>query len=70
MGGSLAHFPLAFLGLLRESRMRLLLDKLTEKVKEANELVHICETKLRGIEKEVQEATKAATERIKKKKKN
>jgi len=29
------------------------LDKLTAKVKQANELITICETKLRSIEKEV-----------------
>lgn len=31
----------------------ILLDTLTEKVREANELIHYCETKLRKIEGEV-----------------
>lgn len=32
------------------------LDTLAEKVKEANDLIRFCETKLRGIEKDVAEA--------------
>ena len=35
------------------------LDKLPEKVKEANELIAICETKLRGIDQQVKEAANA-----------
>lgn len=34
------------------------LDVLSEKVKKANELIMFCETKLRTIEKEIEEATK------------
>lgn len=37
------------------------LDKLTEKIKQANELIALCETKLREIEDEVKEATKKAS---------
>lgn len=33
------------------------LDTLAEKIKQANELIKFCETKLRTIEKEVSEAT-------------
>ena len=33
------------------------LDKLTTQVKQANELIAICESKLRSIESEVDEAT-------------
>lgn len=43
------------------------LDKLTAKVKQANELIEICETKLRNIDNEVKEATKTAMARKKKK---
>ena len=43
------------------------LDKLTEKVKEANELISICEEKLRGIDKEVDEAIRTSTNQSKKK---
>jgi len=35
------------------------LDKLTAKVKQANELIAVCETKLRSIEKEVEEVAKS-----------
>lgn len=44
------------------------LDKLTSKVKLANELIIICETKLRSIDNEVKEAIKEATVKTKKKK--
>jgi exodeoxyribonuclease VII small subunit len=37
------------------------LDKLTPKVKQANELITICETKLRKIETEVNDATNTTT---------
>lgn len=43
------------------------LDKLSAKVKKANELIAICETKLRNIETEIKEASKNATKRISKK---
>ena len=43
------------------------LDKLSEKVKQANEFISICETKLRSIDNEVKEATKTVTTRPKKK---
>ena len=43
------------------------LDKLTAKVKQANELIAICEGKLRTIEGEVKEATKNSTKRKKEK---
>lgn len=43
------------------------LDKLSAKVKQANELIAICETKLRNIETEIKEVTKTATKRISKK---
>jgi exodeoxyribonuclease VII small subunit len=36
------------------------LDQLSEKVKQANELIAICEAQLRTIQTEVNEATKAA----------
>lgn len=42
------------------------LDKLTEKVKQANELIAICESKLRDIDKDVKEAAKSASTKIKK----
>jgi exodeoxyribonuclease VII small subunit len=37
------------------------LDKLSEKVRQANELIAICDGKLRGIDKEVKEALKSTT---------
>lgn len=40
------------------------LDKLSAKVKQANELIAICESKLRNIETEIKEATKTATKRV------
>jgi len=43
------------------------LDKLSAKVKQANELIAICETKLRNIEAEIKVATKTATKRVSKK---
>ncbi len=43
------------------------LDKLSAKVKQANELIAICETRLRNIETEIKEATKTETKRISKK---
>jgi exodeoxyribonuclease VII small subunit len=43
------------------------LNKLTAKVKQANELIAICEGKLRTIETEVNEVAKSATARKKKK---
>jgi len=43
------------------------LDKLTEKVKQANELIAISETKLRNIDNEIKEETKKATKGQKKK---
>lgn len=39
------------------------LDKLSTKVKQANELIAICETKLRNIHLEIKDATKTATTR-------
>lgn len=39
------------------------LDKLSTKVKQANELIAICETKLRNIQLEIKDATKTATTR-------
>ena len=35
------------------------LDQLSEKVKQANDLISICELKLRSIEKEIEDATKS-----------
>ncbi len=43
------------------------LDKLSLKVKQANELISICENKLRNIQTEVNETIKAVTKRQKKK---
>lgn len=40
------------------------LDKLSAKVKQANELIAICESKLRKIDTEVKEAAKTATTRL------
>jgi exodeoxyribonuclease VII small subunit len=37
------------------------LDQLTTKVKQANELIAVCETKLRSIENDVKEATKGTS---------
>jgi len=45
------------------------LDKLSVIVKQANELIAICEVKLRNIEKEVNQASKTATIKPKKAKK-
>lgn len=42
------------------------LDKLTTKVNQANELINICEAKLRGIESDVNEATKPTNTKQKK----
>ena len=42
------------------------LDKLTEKVEQANELIAICESKLRDIDNDVKEAAKSASTKIKK----
>jgi exodeoxyribonuclease VII small subunit len=42
------------------------LDKLTAKVKQANELILICELKLREIDSSVKEATMAVTAKKKK----
>ncbi len=39
------------------------LDKLSTKVKQANELITVCETKLRNIQTEIKDATKTATAR-------
>ena len=39
------------------------LDKLAAKVKQANELIAVCEGKLRGIESEIKEVTKAETKK-------
>ena len=39
------------------------LDKLSTKVKQANELIVICETQLRNIQTEIKDATKTATTR-------
>jgi exodeoxyribonuclease VII small subunit len=44
------------------------LDKLAEKVKQANELIAICEAKLRKIDSEVKEAMKTPTTQLRKKK--
>ncbi len=43
------------------------LDKLSTKVKQANELIAICESKLRSIDAEIKVATKATPTRQKKK---
>lgn len=43
------------------------LDKLTTKVKQANELIAICEAKLRKIDTEIKEITKPTKAREKKK---
>jgi exodeoxyribonuclease VII small subunit len=40
------------------------LDKLSEKIKQAHELIAICETKLRNIEKEIDDAAKNSREKI------
>jgi exodeoxyribonuclease VII small subunit len=37
---------------------RIPLDTLADKVKKANELIEFCETKLRAIQKEIEEASK------------
>lgn len=44
------------------------LDKLSTKVKQANEFIAICETKLRSIQDEIKEVTKTTTTRTRKKK--
>jgi exodeoxyribonuclease VII small subunit len=44
------------------------LDKLSSKVKQANELITVCETKLRNIQTEIKDATKATTTRLRGKK--
>ena len=44
------------------------LDKLSEKVKQANELIALCDAKLRGIDKEINEAIKSVSVKLKKKK--
>ena len=44
------------------------LDKLSAKVKQANELITICENKLRNIQTEIKDATKTATTRLRTKK--
>jgi exodeoxyribonuclease VII small subunit len=44
------------------------LDKLSLKVKQANELIAICEKQLRGIKDEVKEASKDANAKTRKKK--
>jgi len=44
------------------------LDKLTVKVKEANELIRICEEKLRNIDKEIKDATVTSNIKTNKKK--
>jgi exodeoxyribonuclease VII small subunit len=41
------------------------IDKLPEIVKQANELMEICEGRLRGIEEKVKEATESVTKRSK-----
>jgi exodeoxyribonuclease VII small subunit len=43
------------------------LDQLSLKVKQANELISICENKLRNIQTEVSETIKAVSKRQKKK---
>ena len=45
------------------------LDQLTSKVKMANELIAVCEAKLRKIEKEVNEAIKTTKDKQKRGKK-
>lgn len=40
------------------------LDKLSAKMKHANELIAICESKLRSIETEIKEATKTIPKRV------
>ena len=42
------------------------LDKLSDKVKQANDLIKICETKLRNAEKEVEILTKKTATKEKK----
>jgi exodeoxyribonuclease VII small subunit len=46
------------------------LDNLSSKVKQANELIAICESKLRTIETEIKAATKTVTKRVSGKKKS
>ena len=41
------------------------LEQLTEKAKQVNELILICETKLRSIDEEINDATKIETTRPK-----
>lgn len=43
------------------------LDKLTTKVKQANELIRICEAQLRSIDNEVKEATMTTPTKLRKK---
>ena len=43
------------------------LDQLSEKVKQANDLISICELKLRSIEKEIEDATKSLATKPQKK---
>jgi len=43
------------------------LDKLSMKVKQANELIAICELKLRNIETDIKDSTKTLTTRSRKK---
>ena len=43
------------------------LDTLADKVKQANELIAICELKLRSIETDIKESTKTLTTRTRKK---
>jgi exodeoxyribonuclease VII small subunit len=44
------------------------LDKLSAKVKQANEFIAICENRLRSIQDEIKEATTTTTTRIRNKK--
>lgn len=43
------------------------LDKLTTKVKQANDLIRICEAQLRSIDNEVKEATMSTPTKLRKK---
>lgn len=52
-------------GQLEEGDIKL--DILTTKVKQANELIRICETQLRSIDNEVKEATMTTPTKLRKK---
>ena len=53
-------------GLVEQLEGNIQLDKLSMKVKQANELIAICELKLRNIETEIEDSTKTLTTRPRK----